>query len=226
MNKAFNALKDLIIFLMPKWYNKRVTSKEGLWNWYFSLAEPHMDHQWEGIIWPVIKDFDFENVLELAPGAGRNTVKLAQVSRAVHAVDMNEYALKQLRERFKDYKGACQVRIYKNDGSHLPMLADRSVTFIYCWDAAVHFDKTVIRDYVGEFARVLKPNGMGFIHHSNLGAAAKPDIRLNPHGRSNMTKELFVEYCNQHGLQVVQQIDQPWGKITDCISVFRKGGAG
>lgn len=226
MNKATNLLKNLIISAMPKWYNKRVTSKNGLWNFYFARAEQHMDSQWNGIIWPVIQGFNFENVLELAPGAGRNTEKLAQVSKTIHAIDMNEYALDQLRARFKEYQGPCKLHIHKNDGSTLPMLADASITFIYCWDAAVHFDKTVIRDYVKEFSRILKANGAGFIHHSTLGAAAKPDIRLNPHGRSNMTKELFVEYCNKNGLQVTQQIDLPWGGITDCISVFRKGNLG
>ena len=106
------------------------------------------------------------------------------------------------------------------------MVADCSITFIYCWDAAVHFDKTVMREYIGEFARVLKMHGTGFVHHSNLGTSAKTDIRQNPSWRSNMSKELFVEYCARNSLQVISQTDIAWGEVTDCISVFRKGSPG
>jgi ubiquinone/menaquinone biosynthesis C-methylase UbiE len=215
-------LKDLVGKSLPKWYNKKYCATDGLWNEYFQEAEQSMELQWDEIIWPVIQAFNFGTVLELAPGAGRNTEKLAQVAGAIHAIDLNEYALEQLRSRFEDYSGGCNLYFHKNEGSDLKMIEDSSITFVYCWDAAVHFDKSIIKDYVAEFSRVLEVNGTGFVHHSNLGTAAKTDIRFNPHLRSNMSKALFEEYCNENGLQLIDQIDLPWGEITDCISVFRK----
>ncbi len=223
---AITLLKSLIITFFPKWYNKRTCSIDGYWNDYFKYAEGGMHKQWDEIIWPIIKDFNFETVLELAPGSGRNTEKLIQVADVIHAVDLNDYALVQLRRRFQNYTGKCDLHFHKNDGSNLKMLEASSITAIYCWDAAVHFDKTVIRDYIKEFSRVLKVNGSGFIHHSNLGASAKKDIQENPHWRSNMSKELFQKYCESNGLQIISQIDLAWDGITDCISVFQKKIAG
>ena len=219
---ARKQLDKLIAIFLPKRLNQRVSSSNGLWNHYFTLAEDAIDHQWDTMIWPVIKDFDFDTVLELAPGAGRNTEKLAQLAGTIHAVDLNEYAIEQTRQRFQNYTGDCKLYFHTNDGSDLGMIKDNTITCVYCWDSAVHFDKEIIRDYVKEFARVLKAGGMGFIHHSNLGASANGDIRKNPHWRSNMSKELFEEYCKENALELVSQTDLPWGKITDCISVFQK----
>jgi ubiquinone/menaquinone biosynthesis C-methylase UbiE len=220
-------VKRALTSLFPKWYSKSVCSAEGLWDAYFTDAEQAMAVQWDNIIWPIIKNCDFDTVLELAPGAGRNTERLTEVARVIHAVDLNEYALKRLRERFQSFETKCQLHFHRNEGSDLGMIENSTITLIYCWDAAVHFDKSIIKDYVREFARVLSVNGMGFVHHSNLGDMANVDIRTNPHFRSNMSKELFAEYCNRNGLEIIEQKDLPWtGKesVVDCISVFRRCG--
>jgi hypothetical protein len=212
----------------PKRYNLRICSVNGAWDQYFREAEPHMDPAWDTIIWPIIKDSNFDCVLELAPGAGRNTAKLVTVSREIHAVDLNEYALAKLRDRFRDYHGPCKLHIHQNDGCHLNMLGDGSISFIYCWDAAVHFDKAVVRDYMQEFSRVMCRGATGFLHHSDLGDAADPELGKNPHWRSNMNKKYFADYCAENNLEIIKQIAQPWpppinGVIySDCISVFKK----
>jgi hypothetical protein len=84
------------------------------------------------------------------------------------------------------------------------------------------FDKAVIRDYVNEFSRVLVKGGRGIIHHSNLGENANDDISKNPHWRSNMSEDLFKEYCSMFGLNVDLQKMISWGEIKDGISVFSK----
>jgi ubiquinone/menaquinone biosynthesis C-methylase UbiE len=216
--------------LFPKSYSLRVCSTDGLWNNYFTSAEKFMDSTWRVTIWPIIAAADFASVLELAPGAGRNTEKLVALARELHAIDMNEYALRRLRQRFAGYSGSCQLHIHKNDGTNLRMIADQSISFVYCWDSAVHFDRTVMRDYVNEFARVMRPGATMFIHHSDLGDTAVVDILTNPHWRSNVSKELFAKYCLANGLEVVKQIPLPWPPpvdgvvISDCISVIRKPG--
>ena len=206
----------------PKWYNRRFCSVDGMWDRYFAEAEAGMAKGWDEFIWPLIKHFDFDTVLELAAGAGRNTAKLIQVARVLHAVDMNEYALRKLRARFQSASAPCELHIYQNKGNDLAMIPVGIITFIYSWDSAVHFDKAVLKDYVAEFSRVLRPKGVGFIHHSNLGDHAHVDIRRNPHWRSNMSKKLFADYCYRCGLKILKQIDLPWRPIMDCISVFQK----
>ena len=223
MNRVLKHLaKRLAAAVVPKWYNKKYCSVDGLWDDYFEAAEANIDNEWNDTIWPIIRDFDFETVLELAPGAGRNTEKLARHARVIYAVDLNEYALQKCRQRFQDYAGPCELHFLRNSGDRLEMIADESITAVYSWDSAVHFEKGVIRRYVKEFARVLKPNGQGFVHHSNLGRSASADIIRNPGRRSNMSKELFRSYCRESGLEVISQIEIPWAETIDCASVFRR----
>ncbi len=212
-----------IVRLLPsKKANLRQCGEEDVWTEYFERAEADMDAQWNEIIYPLIRDFDFETVLELAPGTGRNTEKLCALAKRIYAVDYNRSALDACRRRLGENFGGCRISYHANSGTDLAMIDDETISAIYCWDAAVHFDKEVIADYVAEFARVLKRGGKGFVHHSNLGARAGKDIKKNPHWRSNMSKELFAELCRRHSLRVLVQADVAWGEITDCASVFTK----
>lgn len=93
---------------------------------------------------------------------------MLEVAREVHAVDLNEYALRQLSERFQSSILGSRLFIYKNDGANLVMIGDESISTVYCWDAAVHFDKLVIREYLRELFRVLKPKWGGI--YSSLGS--------------------------------------------------------
>jgi ubiquinone/menaquinone biosynthesis C-methylase UbiE len=206
----------------PKRYNVRFTDQ--CWDPYFNDAEAAMDGQWANAIWPAIEGSNFDSVLELAPGAGRNTAKLVTIAQKLYAVDLNEAAIDRLKKRFEHYSGPCDLNIYKNDGTSLLMIPDASITFVYCWDAAVHFDRTVLRDYLKEFQRVMRAGATGFIHHSDLGDKASVDIRKNPHWRSNMSKDLFARYTREARLEIVKQISSPWKPIVDCISVIRKPG--
>ena len=215
-----NFLKKIFSKRQPRDLNLRDCAVEDQWNRYFVNAEKDMEVQWSQTIWPIIKDFNFDVTLELAPGAGRNTEKLAELANVIHAVDLNEYALAQVRTRFANRKVKAQLFFHKNDGCDLSMIETASITTIYCWDAAVHFERSVIEEYVKEFARILKPGGKGFFHHSNLGDRAHVKIKKNFGWRSNMSKELFRDYCAANGLKLLAQHDMPWGEVTDCISVF------
>ncbi|MCA9509348.1 MAG: methyltransferase domain-containing protein [Myxococcota bacterium] len=191
---------------------------------YYGAAEPGIDGQWRDLIWPAIERADFRSVLELAPGHGRNTAKLLEHAREIHLVDVNKSCIKACRKRFGDGTPSCRLHYHVNDGRSLAGIADASITFVYSWDAMVHFDKRVVREYVREFARVLAPGGTGFVHHSNFGTVSSSERWLeNPSWRSNMTRELFADYCEEAGLEVVEQRLLDWFlEDLDCISTFRK----
>lgn len=216
------AFNKLINFLPSKVSNRIVCSMENLWTGYFEKAESAIDKQWDEIIWPKISKFDFRSTLDLAPGAGRNIKKLSKVAKEIYAIDYNEYALNLCKKNVGYELNGCKIQYYQNDGSSLRMLGDSSITSVYCWDSAVHFDKLILKEYIKEFSRILSPGGFGFVHHSNLGDQANNDIRKNHGWRSNMTKELFKNYCLDNKLHVISQDDLPWGKVTDCITVFKK----
>ena len=99
-----------IVRLLPaKTANLIQCRRQGMWNRYFQEAEASFGNQWESIIWPLVKAFDFSTVLQLAPGAGRNTQKLCTIATRIIAVDYNEYALEQTRVRLGSFHGGCEI---------------------------------------------------------------------------------------------------------------------
>lgn len=219
-----------IVHLLPaKAANLLQCRQRNAWNFHLQEEEGvprtlsgDFDGQWNDIIWPLIKDFDFGTVLELSPGGGRNTEKLSTLTSRLIAVDYNRYALEQARARLGTSRNGCEISYHQNNGLDLAMVPDASVTAIYCWDSAVHFDQSVVRGYIREFARVLKPGGSGFVHHSSLGDRAHRNIKRNPHWRSNVSTELVAKACQANRLVVVLQQPVPWPPIVDCVTIFRK----
>jgi ubiquinone/menaquinone biosynthesis C-methylase UbiE len=203
-------------------------------NWseapYYALAERDMDWQWTQLIAPWLEGLDLTRVLELAPGHGRNTKRLLKRAREIHLVDVNATCIDACRARFADHVGPCRLHYHVNDGSSLSLIADTSVTFVYSWDAMVHFDARVIERYLAEFARILEPGGHGFVHHSNYAAleAGRDSSWLdNPHWRSAMSRERFAALCEAAGLRVVRQQTIEWGAMPDldCITLLQRPAA-
>jgi SAM-dependent methyltransferase len=109
-----------------------------------------------------------------------------------------------------------------NSGYDLRPAEDGVFTLVYCFDAMVHFEKEVVRSYLRDTARVLKPGGRGFFHHSNYTGGR--DWRTNPHSRNFMCRELFAAYAQIEGLRVLRQDVLNWGHIhgLDCLSLVEK----
>jgi len=194
---------------------------------YYAEVEGSMDGQWRDIIWPLIDGCDFAATLDLAAGHGRNSNKLKDLARELWIVDINQTCIDACKARFAAYRGPCRMHFHVNDGASLAFIPDSSLTLVYSWDAAVHFDKRVIEKYIHEFARIMKPGARGFLHHSNYGTIA-PDPESNwmknPSWRSTMTADLMREYCRNEGLEVLSQSLMDWNGVErlDCISTFRK----
>lgn len=205
--------------------NLETCSKPELWANWFDEAEASMLSQWNDPIWPLIRRADLSTILEIGPGAGRNSERLKEVARTLHLVDMNRYALDRCRERFRGHRGPCAIHYHENDGKSLSSLPDRSISLVYSWDSMVHFERSVVAQYVKEFARVMQPGAWGFVHHSNYGTTSDdPDIERAPHLRSNLTAELFGRYCRESGLERTHFLVFDWGEAwdSDCISLFFK----
>lgn len=195
---------------------------------YFPAAEAVMAWQWENIIWPIIAGNDFSVVLELAPGHGRNTEMLRRHATEIHLVDVNQSCLDACKARFADQKEGCRFSYHLTDGTNLRAVADSSISFGYSWDSMVHFDKMVVRGYILEFARVLRPGGRAFLHMSNYGSV-KPDSSWtsNPGGRSDMSAALLMRYAEEAALAVSFQrlsgLRDGWGlDDLDCLSVIER----
>ncbi len=191
---------------------------------YYDAAEQHIDAQWSALIWPMIKEFRFTTVLELAAGRGRNSEKLAAIADSLIVVDFVEENIDACRKRLARFE---QVRFVTNDGATLAGVVDDSVSFIYSFDSMVHFDSDVVRSYLYEFNRVLQPGGTGFCHHSNYVKNPAAPFDRNPHARNFMSKELFAHYCHKAGLEIIESRVIDWQEPElDCLTVFRKPGLG
>jgi SAM-dependent methyltransferase len=196
---------------------------------YFTDAEGAIEKQWDTIIYPIIKDLDFSSVLDLACGHGRNSEYLRRLTKQLHLVDVNQSCIDACRERFGDELDGTRFFYHVTDGNHLRMIPRGSISLVYTWDSMVHFDKLVVKDYVNDICRVLKPGGSAFLHHSNYGATAPDsDWAHNTGTRSDMSSELMRSYAREAGLEVVRQdiqgLKEGWGiDGLDCVSVLRLG---
>jgi hypothetical protein len=120
------------------------------------------------------------------------------------------------------------------------MVPDRSVDFVFSFDSLVHAEADVLQAYITQLSRKLKPDGVGFIHHSNLGAYRLYYSMKNmiPRGQGllrriglldndglrakSMTAALFERYADVAGLQCISQEITDWSskRLIDCLSTF------
>jgi len=191
-------------------------------NAYYDEAESSMDEQWEGLIWPLIQDCDFTRVVELAAGHGRNSEKLKRLAERLYLVDINRENIDFLERRFA---GATNIVFVHNDGMSLEAIPDGEATFVYSFDAMVHFDSDVVRAYLKEFRRVLRPRGRCFCHYSNYSANPTGSFRDHPGARNFMSRELFEHYAWKEGLTPVTSQLVPWnedGTEIDAVTLLEK----
>jgi acetyltransferase-like isoleucine patch superfamily enzyme/ubiquinone/menaquinone biosynthesis C-methylase UbiE len=187
---------------------------------YYDEAEQYMEQQWREAIWPFIQTADFSHVLDLAAGHGRNSEKLKEHAQKIHIVDINVENIEFCQKRFA---GDPRFVFTQNDGCSLSFIPAASISLAYCFDAMVHFDSDVVRAYLREFARVLRPNALGFCHHSNYAQNPGGDVHRNPGWRNFMSQALFAHYCGKEGLTVVKSRVIDWELPgSDCITLFRK----
>jgi SAM-dependent methyltransferase len=216
---------------MPDAHSKDVVSNAAaearVWEGhaYYETAEPYMEEQWNALIKPFIDDCDFSVVVDLAAGHGRNSLKLLERTKRLYIVDVLQSNLDYCRQRFGDNP---KITYLKTTGFDVQAIPDASVTLVYCWDAMVHFDSDIVRNYLAEFRRILRPAGRAFSHHSNWtgnpgGFESKDAKGIGPERRNFMSKELYAHYAIKEGLEVVRQRVITWNTPDlDCLSLVAR----
>ena len=190
-------------------------------NPYFEHAEEAMGRQWDKLIFPFIEGADFSSCLDLAAGHGRNSEVLLNYASKLAVVDFQPGNIEKCKDRLARHSN---VSFYVNNGFDLRSIPDKSVTFIYCFDAMVHFDSDIVRSYLKETFRILTMGGQGFFHHSNYTGGH--DWRTNPGSRNFMSKDLFAHYAIKEQLVILNQRVIDWGTPSlDCFSLIEKPSA-
>lgn len=175
---------------------------------YFAKAEAHTKTQWDKYIAPAIVGANLNHVLDLACGHGRFSELLAPLASRLIVADANESCVAATKERLKQFDN---VEYVLTNGYSLDPVSDNTITFIFCFDAMVHFDDEVVGAYIEETARILVPGGIGFFHHSNFTDRPGADHRTNPHARNFMSTELFSHKSLKSGLNVLRSMKISWG---------------
>lgn len=205
---------------------------------------------WFFILYPRIHRFlPTAVILEIAPGYGRWTQFLKAQCHSLIAVDISEKCIEHCKTRFAADN---HIQFHINDGTSLDAVPDNSIDFVFSFDSLVHAEKDVIKAYLAQLGRKLKPNGVGFLHHSNIGVYPGRLALVNFYSHfpyafrqrvlteanlyallsisyawraASMTATLFRQYCQQAGLKCISQELFNWTKgkcLVDAISVFAK----
>jgi SAM-dependent methyltransferase len=200
--------------------------------------------QWFGAIFPRIHAFvPTGTILEIGPGFGRWTHYLRSRCQRLIVVDLAENCISACRQRFASDP---RLVFHVNDGRSLAMVPDESIDFVFSFDSLVHAEADVLQAYLGQLARKLKPNGAGFIHHSNIGEYRRYFAAIrriphwlrhrlearrlvdNTHSRSfTVTARAFERWCDQAGLRCIGQELVNWGtrRLIDCFSIFERNAS-
>jgi SAM-dependent methyltransferase len=217
--------------------------------WSISWGSPAA--QWYGTILPRLYPWlPTGTLLEIAPGFGRWTHFMKDLAARLVLVDVTERCISACRARFAS---APNITYHVNDGRSLEMIPDGTIDLAFSFDSLVHVEADVIEGYLTELARTLSPDGVGFIHHSNIGVYSRriglgrrvshlawPLSCLNtplewagitaPNSgwrAESLTASRFEDLCDRTGLQCRSQEIIDWGGrvLSDCFSVFTRPGS-
>jgi SAM-dependent methyltransferase len=171
------------------------------WPWQENLDPWTSSQGWkQGFLEHVVRRYMPQGgaILEVGPGNGRWTETLKDIASHLTVVDLSDVCIAECRKRFA---GSTNITYVVNNGVDLRAVPDASVDAIFSFDVFVHITPQDTAKYVAEFARVLKPGGIGVIHHSRDG---KPRNSY----RSETTAEAFRAMVERSGLTFVTQFDQ------------------
>jgi ubiquinone/menaquinone biosynthesis C-methylase UbiE len=201
---------------------------------------------WFFVLYPRLHRFlPATRILEIAPGFGRWTQFLKTQCESMIAVDISEKCVAYCEARYASDRN---LKFQVNDGTSLAAVPDNSIDFVFSFDSLVHAEANVIHAYLSELARKLTPEGVGFIHHSNIGAyprrlklihnyfrlpcafrrkvlseeqlSALLSINFRAARANSMTAALFREYCQDAGLECLSQETFNWGRGKSLIDAI------
>jgi hypothetical protein len=200
--------------------------------------------QWFELLLPRIHPFlPTGTILEIAPGHGRWTQFLKDYCSQLVVLDLGAHCIEACKRRFSS---CSHITYHVNDGRSLEPVPDGSVDFAFSFDSLVHAEADVIASYLNALAAKLTPDGVGFIHHSHIGAYRRTFSMVNkvprrlrsrlegtlllPHDHwraHSMTAQRFEQMCADAGLACIGQELVSWNGplMIDAFSLFTSAGS-
>jgi SAM-dependent methyltransferase len=193
------------------------------WDWSATGEEWSPSPEWKRSVIDVLMNPNIAPgsiVVEIGPGGGRWTGELQTRAAMLTGIDISEACVRACRRRFAEFDN---VEFRLGSGMDLDGVEKGSVDAIWSFDVFVHVNRPQFQAYAAEFARVLKPGGVGIIQHGRVGGA---------HGgwRSDVTAISVQDCLRSAGLDVSAQISSWWhsgrefkaGLYDDAVTIFKK----
>lgn len=199
------------------------TNWETNYNWSqlgeeWSAAWGSSDAQWFGTLLPRLRQFlPSGSVLEIAPGHGRWTKFLLNMSSQYYGVDVSNTCVEHCKKRFPG-SGA---QFFANDGTDLSMIADGSIDLVFSFDSLVHAEREVLEAYIPQVLSKLRKDGVAFFHHSNMAAL----VPLNVGDRARSVDAAVVyDIVRRAGGHALRQEIIKWDSYAalDCLTLFAR----
>lgn len=168
-------------------------------------------------------------VVEIGCGHGRIAAWLRHYSlHKLYLFDIMDHCVDACRNHFA---ANANVDCTLTDGQSLTGIEDNSIDLIVSFYSLVHADEATIRGYIDECARVLKEDGVAFIHHSNAGQYYKAD--QFEHDRSQQLLAMYRDVsisaasmrkiADESGFHCLRQECINWDideVLSDCFSTL------
>jgi SAM-dependent methyltransferase len=209
----------------------------------WSTAWGSTESEWHATLLPRLRSFTpSPRVLEIACGFGRWSQYLIPRSEQYVGIDLAAAAVEGCRERFA---GVANARFEVTDGRSLDMVDDGSIDLAFSFDSLVHVESDVIEAYLSELKKKLAPQGVAFLHHSNLGnvkpigqpwrvatraherLAGRSTVGLDHWRGPSVSADQFATAAKAAGLVCFGQEVLNWGgaRLIDCISLVTQPGS-
>ncbi|MGH6771593.1 MAG: class I SAM-dependent methyltransferase [Xanthobacteraceae bacterium] len=217
-----------------RWGEEHSWSEHGdEWSYFFGSAAAH----WYAFILPRLYRFlpkpaaTDSRIVEIAPGHGRWTQFLLTHCGTLVGYDVSANCIDYCRRRFAADVDRGAAEFHVTDGLTLSE-DDDSVDLVFSFDSLVHVERDVMKSYLAQIARCLKPGAFAFLQHSNLGSY--PELcNYNNQGPFNCrgasvsagtvrtdAKECGLDAVLQEGLNHETQAMR--NELADCITLIQK----
>jgi len=123
---------------------------------------------WLTSIFPRIGQFlPADRIVEIGCGYGR-------IAKVIHAFTVSELVLFDITDDCVEkcalaFKASTKTRCLKTGGRSLQGVANNSVDLVFSFYTLVGADAKTMQAYIQECERVLREDGVAFLHHSNAG---------------------------------------------------------
>lgn len=104
-------------------------------------------------------------VLEVGPGGGKWSVRIAPKVKRLIVLDVSEEMLRRTKLRC-EAQGISNIEYFLANGQDFQPIPDESIDFFFSYDVFVHIALEDTWPYTQEIARILAPGGQGTCHYA------------------------------------------------------------